>query len=60
MRAASDPLRTAPDEILRELALYHEAGIQHVMAEPLPGSADGWLRSTEAFARIMEEARSWT
>ena len=57
MRAAWDPLRDSPDAIKRELELYMEIGIQHVMAEPVQGTADGWLRSTEAFARIMEEAR---
>ena len=47
-------LRDASDDIARELDGYAEAGIQHVLAEPTQGTADGWLRCTEAFARIFE------
>jgi probable F420-dependent oxidoreductase len=56
MRASWDALRDDPDHIARELDGYAEAGIQHILAEPLQGSAEGWLRCSEAFARIFERA----
>jgi hypothetical protein len=54
MRARWDALRDGPDTISRELDQYLEAGIQHIVAEPLQRDQDSWLRCTEAFAKIFE------
>ncbi len=55
MRASWDALRDGPDTVARELEQFMAAGIQHVVAEPLQRDADGWLRCTEAFAKIFED-----
>jgi probable F420-dependent oxidoreductase len=54
MRARWDALRDGEEHISRELDLYMEAGIQHIVAEPLQRDRDSWLRCTEAFAKIFE------
>ncbi len=54
MRARWDALRDGPDAISRELDQYMDAGIQHIVAEPLQRDEDSWLRCTEAFAKIVE------
>jgi probable F420-dependent oxidoreductase len=54
MRASCEALRDAPDVIARELDGYAEAGIQHILAEPVQRTADEWMRSSEAFAKTFE------
>jgi hypothetical protein len=56
MRAKWDALRDSADQITRELDQFREAGIQHIVAEPIQRDADGWLRCGEAFAKIFERA----
>jgi probable F420-dependent oxidoreductase len=58
MRTRWDALEDAPDEILREVVAYREAGIQHLVAEPRQRDLDSWLRCGEAFAKIFERAAS--
>jgi len=60
MRASWDALRDEASEIRRQLEQYQEAGIQHIVAEPIQRDADGWMRCAEAFARIFEPYRSPT
>jgi len=57
MRATWDALRDDPGDIRRDLEQYIEAGIQHIVAEPLQRDADAWLRCGEAFAKIFEQYR---
>ncbi len=54
MRPSWDALRDGAEQIERELEQYMAAGIQHIVAEPLQRDQDGWLRCTEAFAKIFE------
>ncbi len=56
MRTRWDALRDGADPISRELDQYREAGIQHIVAEPLQRDQESWLRCTEAFAEIFERA----
>jgi probable F420-dependent oxidoreductase len=56
MRASWDALRDDPNRIARELDDYMEAGIQHLVAEPVQRDTDSWLRCSEAFAKIFESA----
>jgi hypothetical protein len=56
MRTSWDALRDDPNQIARELDDYIEAGIQHVVAEPVQRDVDSWLRCGEAFAKIFESA----
>jgi len=58
MRPGWDPLRLDPDEISRQLDQYMEAGIQHIVAEPVQRELDGWMRSAEAFAKLVEKVSS--
>ena len=58
MRAPWDALRDDRDHICRELDQYMEAGIQHIVAEPLQRDLDSWLRCTEAFAKVFEAVRA--
>ena len=57
MRASWDALRDEPGEIRRQLEQYQEAGIQHIVAEPLQRDADAWMQCAEAFARVFEPYR---
>jgi probable F420-dependent oxidoreductase len=57
MRARWDALRDGPDQISRELDQYREAGIQHIVAEPVQRDQDAWLRCADAFAKIFERAK---
>jgi len=54
MRAKWDALRDGPDEISRELDRFMEAGIQHIVAEPVQRDVDSWMRCSESFAKIFE------
>lgn len=54
MRTKWDAIRDGEDAIARELDQYLDAGIQHIVAEPLQRDQDAWLRCTEAFAKIFE------
>ena len=58
MRASWDALRDGPDQISRELDQYMEAGIQHLVAEPIQRDQDSWLRCAEAFWKIFERVSS--
>jgi hypothetical protein len=53
MRAKWDALRDPADQIARELDQYMEAGIQHIVAEPVQRDEAAWLRCGEAFAKIF-------
>ncbi|MFP8880243.1 MAG: TIGR03619 family F420-dependent LLM class oxidoreductase [Myxococcota bacterium] len=55
MRTRWDALRDDPDQIARELDQYREAGIQHIVAEPLQRDRESWMRCTEAFAKLFEQ-----
>ncbi len=55
MRTRWDALRDDHDQIARELDQYMEAGIQHIVAEPLQRDRDSWLRCAEAFAKLFEQ-----
>jgi probable F420-dependent oxidoreductase len=57
MRTPWDALRDDAGEIRRQLEQYREAGIQHIVAEPLQRDADAWMRCAEAFAKIFEPYR---
>ncbi len=54
MRASWDALRDDASDISRELDQFMEAGIQHIVAEPIQRDRDSWLRCGEAFAKIFE------
>lgn len=54
MRPGWDALRDGEDEIARQLDQYMEAGIQHLLAEPVQRDQDSWMRCAEAFAKIFE------
>ena len=56
MRPSWDVLRDGPDRVARELEAFREAGFQHILADPVQRDLDGWLRCTEAFARVFESA----
>jgi probable F420-dependent oxidoreductase len=56
MRASWDALRDDPNRIARELDQFIEAGIQHIVCEPVQRDEDSWLRCTEAFAKLFEQA----
>jgi probable F420-dependent oxidoreductase len=58
MRVSWDALRDDVAHIHRELDAYMEAGVQHIVAEPLQRDQDSWLRCTEMFAKIFEPVRS--
>jgi probable F420-dependent oxidoreductase len=55
MRASWDALRDDASHISRELDQFMEAGIQHIVAEPIQRDRDSWLRCGEAFAKIFEQ-----
>jgi probable F420-dependent oxidoreductase len=57
MRVAWDGLRTAADDVRRELDAFREAGVQHLLASPAQAETEGWLRSVEALWRLFESAR---
>ena len=46
-------LRDDPDDLLRDVEAYTEAGIQHLVLEPAQRDQDSWLRCTEALARLF-------
>lgn len=54
MRASWDALRDDGSQISRELDQFREAGIQHIVAEPIQRDRDAWLRCGEAFAKLFE------
>jgi probable F420-dependent oxidoreductase len=54
MRASCEVLRDSPDDVARELDGYAEAGVQHILAEPVQRTADEWRRSSEAFWKLFE------
>jgi probable F420-dependent oxidoreductase len=54
MRASWDALRDDPSDISRELDQYMEAGIQHIVAEPIQRDRDSWLHCVDAFQKIFE------
>ena len=55
MRAGWDALRDDREQIARELDQFMEAGIQHMVLEPVQRDQDAWLRCSEAFAEIIEQ-----
>lgn len=57
MRTKWDAIRDGEDAIARELDQFMDAGIQHIVAEPLQRDQDSWLRCTEAFAKIFEHVK---
>jgi len=54
MRPSWDALRDGSDTVERELDMFMEAGIQHIVADPVQGDVEAWLRCTEAFAKVFE------
>lgn len=54
MRPGWDALRDGDDKISRQLDQYMEAGIQHILAEPLQRDQESWMRCAEAFAKLFE------
>jgi probable F420-dependent oxidoreductase len=54
LRTRWDALKDDPDEIARELDGYMEAGVQHIVSEPVQRDLDSWLRCSEAFGKIFE------
>jgi probable F420-dependent oxidoreductase len=48
MRVVWDGLTTDEDEQRRDLDAFAAGGLQHVMASPVQGDLDGWLRSLDA------------
>lgn len=56
MRPGWDALRDGSEPIERELDRFMAAGIQHIVADPVQGDLDSWLRCSEAFAKIFERA----
>jgi alkanesulfonate monooxygenase SsuD/methylene tetrahydromethanopterin reductase-like flavin-dependent oxidoreductase (luciferase family) len=54
MRTRWDALRDDASEIGRELDQYREAGIQHIVCEPIQRDRDAWLRCCDAFVEIFE------
>jgi probable F420-dependent oxidoreductase len=56
MRPSWDVLRDGSDLVAREVDAFHEAGFQHIVADPVQRDLDAWLRCSEAFARVFESA----
>ena len=48
MRVVWDGLAGDPDEQRRDLDAFAAAGLQHLMAAPVQGDVDGWLKSLDA------------
>jgi probable F420-dependent oxidoreductase len=57
LRTRWDALKDDQDEIARELDGYMEAGVQHIVSEPVQRDLDSWLRCGEAFAKIFERVQ---
>ena len=55
MRANWDALRDDADHIARELDQFMEAGIQHIVAEPIQRDTDAWKRCSDAFWEIFRQ-----
>ena len=55
MRASWDALRDDADDIARELDQFMEAGIQHIVAEPIQRDTDSWKRCGDAFWQTFEK-----
>jgi probable F420-dependent oxidoreductase len=47
-----------PDRMRADLAAYADAGVQHVLLEPMERELDAWLRTVEDAARLMAELRA--
>ena len=58
MRASWDALRDDADHIARELDQFMEAGIQHIVAEPIQRDVDSWKRCGDAFWDIFRQVAS--
>ena len=54
MRTRWDPQVNKPDDILRELDAYREAGVRHFVPEPAQRTEDGYLRSIEELAVLLQ------
>jgi probable F420-dependent oxidoreductase len=48
MRQTWDGLATSHDDIRRDLDAFAEMGLDHLLATPVQGTLDDWLRSVEA------------
>jgi hypothetical protein len=44
------------DRMRTDLAAYAEAGVQHVLLEPMERELDAWLRAVEDAARLINRA----
>jgi probable F420-dependent oxidoreductase len=53
MRVAWDGLSGDLDEFRRELDAFEAAGLQHLLASPVQGDLDAWLRSVDALAGLF-------
>jgi len=45
-----------PDRMRADLAAYAEAGVQHVLLEPMERELDAWMRAVEDAARLVTRA----
>lgn len=54
LRTGWDPLGMEPDDIKRECEEFAAAGIQYVVSAPWRSDLDGWLRSMELLAEIVD------
>jgi len=50
-KGEDEPLRGSVEKITSGIALYAEAGVTHVIFQPLSGTLDGVLKTMEVFAR---------
>jgi len=53
LRTGWDPQGMDPEEIARERDGFEAAGVQHVVAAPWRSDVDGWLKSMELLAGIV-------
>lgn len=53
-RTGWDPQGMDGSQITDELAAYSETGVQHVVSAPWRTTADGWIRSMEMLAELVE------
>jgi probable F420-dependent oxidoreductase len=56
LRTGWDPQGMEPARIRDERAAFAEAGIQYVVSAPWRTDVDGWIRSMEMLAELMEPA----
>jgi probable F420-dependent oxidoreductase len=57
MRTSWDGLVTPEADIARDAEAFAAAGVQHVVATPVQGDVDAWLRSVEELWRILSPYR---